>query len=226
MKKHLSLSQILAIVVILIFTSNLLTGCEQNASAPPPSVTILKLKQPIYKNYILANYFSGGDSIILMRARRCEEPTGQAGYSPYWELPDGWLLVDWKWFSFPYNAGLALLTEQTWDKAEYRDGKQFPQKWPVSEPHILQPVEKIYYIKAEDLAKYANTKYPDMLVRLISGYGLEYGGVECSTDAGSTCFCEQSDLADSLWTIVQNDLSVAIKNGDLEHINDKKYNPY
>ena len=217
-KKNFSLSHILALVVISVFTCNLLTGCERGAASPVPGVYVLKLKQPIYKNYILANYFSGTDSICLMRARRCMEPVGQKGYSPYWELPDGWLLVDWKWLHFPYNAGLALLTEQTWDKAEYRDGMRPPQNWPISEPHILQPVEKIYYIKAGNLEKYANTKYPDLLRLLIWGAGLEYAGVECGTDAGSTCFCEQSDLADSLWTIIQNDLSVAIENGDLKEI--------
>ena len=202
----------LSFIVCMSFCS---TGCSnRNADLQPEaSAVVLKFKNPDYKNYILANYFEGKDKILGTRYNMCGEPIGNTGYSPYWELPNDWLLVDWKWRNFPYNAGLTLLTELTWDKFEIDTtvSSGIPS-WPLSEPHVLQPVDKILYIKALNLESYSKTTFPNKLMAALMGKDIsdEYTN------------CEVPEKMDSLWTILQNALSIAIENGDLEHINEDK----
>ena len=110
MKKHNYIA-IMASLIAMVIISLSFFGCRQNEDPDPgPLAVVLKFKNPDYKNYILANYFEGEDKILGMRYYSCEEPIGQTGYSPYWELPNDWLLVDWNWQYFPYNAGLRSLT--------------------------------------------------------------------------------------------------------------------
>ena len=201
--------------VILGIISSFLSACKpRNAiTRPPMSATVMKFKNPEHKSYILANYFEGKDCIMGMRFNRYEQPVGEAGDQPYWELSDNWLLVDWKWGTFPYNAGLVILTELTWDQFRVDSTiiSHIPS-WPLSEPHVEQPVEKIWYINLSNLKEYSNASYDVQLIDYLwSNISLEDNYI---------------DTMDSIWTVVQRDLSVAIENGDLAHINDDKYNPY
>lgn len=206
-KNNILLISILSAIIGFIFSS-----CEEHtyASRPRPYVVVLKFEQPDYKNYILANYFDGDDKILGMRYNRCREAIGAAGDSPYWELPQNWLLVDWKWNGFPYNSGLCLLTELTWDKFEIdtTNISGIPS-WPLTEPHLLHPVENILYVQVEYLASYLGIKYSYDVLNVVDGIY-------------SDSLCKQCELGDSIWAILQNDLSSAIESGDLEHINDYK----
>lgn len=216
MKKHNYIA-IMASLIAMVIISLSFFGCKQNEDPDPgPLAVVLKFKNPDYKNYILANYFEGQDKILGMRYYSCEEPIGQTGYSPYWELPNDWLLVDWNWRYFPYNAGLTLLTELTWDKFEIdtTNNSGIPS-WPLTEPHLFQPVEQILYINAIHLENYCGVKLPLDLIPYLWGKTPEYYSP-----------CENPAKMDSLWTILQEKLTFAIENGDLEHINDEKYNPY
>lgn len=216
MKAKNFLSGIMVLGLIFSFC----IGCNRPGEVEySTKVIVLKFKKPEYKNYILANYHEGADYISAARGNRCEAPTGEAGYSPYWELPDNWLLVDWKWYNFPYDAGLTLLTEQPWEKFNGGIHPPFPQ-WPLSEPHIFQPVEKIYYIKLDNLEKYSNASYSAEMKWYIYCTNNETDIIHLSDI--TKCLCEMSDTMDSIWSVLQRDLSVAIENGDLEHINDRK----
>ena len=188
-------------------------ACEKKSYdvEPPTHVTVLKFKKPEYKNYILVNSGSTDSIVVAMRFNSCEEPVGKSGYSPYWELPDDWLLVDWKWPIFPYKVGLVVLTNQTWDKYPQKEQLPLPKWSLLSEPYVRQPVEKMLHIGVEKLAEYNNVIYPDTMI------GFMDNGV--GRDGCDICFCENSDLADSLWTVVQTHLSVVIENGDLEKLN-------
>ena len=215
MKKFNRRAMLAGLIAIVIISLSM-CGCNQkNAPVPEPFAVVLKFKNPDYKNYILANYFEGEDFICGMRYNTCEEPIGQSGYSPYWELPEDWLLVDWKWQNFPYNAGLTLLTELTWDKFEIdtTNISGIPT-WPLTEPHLFQPVEQILYINAFHLENYCGVEFPEDLIPVLWGKTIELPP------------CENPAKMDSLWTFLQEQLTFAIENGDLEHINDEKYNPY
>lgn len=216
MKRFLVKSLLLMFAVTQVIGISL-TGCKRKETpTPEPSAVIIKFKVPEYKDYILANYVEGEENIYCTRYNNCGEPIGKTGYSPYWELPGEWLLVDWKWSGFPYNAGLTLLTEQTWDKLGMAKttGSGIPF-WSLAEPHIFQPVEKILYINVFHWEKYSGAKYPDELVSALWEHKTE----------GEIKPCEEPEKMDGYWEILQQDLSAAIKNGDLEHINDDKYAP-
>ena len=98
MNKKLIFIGLLSVMVALVN----FTGCEKRGSAdlPPETITIMKLKKPEYKDFIIA--YAGRDSIIAYRTNK-NGLDGRSGYSPYWELPDNWLLVDWKWNFFGYT---------------------------------------------------------------------------------------------------------------------------
>ena len=182
----------------------LLNGCEKpNEMTLKPMVVVLKMKKPEYKDNILVNYHKGDSVIQAMRFNQYGEPAGKSGYSPYWELPDNWLLVDWKWRGFPYDAGLTLLTELTWEKYPTYTGLPLPT-WPLSEPHVFQPLEKGCYVSGKKLAEYSND---DNIQYRIDGMM-------------HVTFAQPNvvQLGDSIWTIVQSYLSTAIENGDLEKL--------
>ena len=182
-----------------------LCGCNgKNSPEPEKYVVIMKFKQPEYKNFILANYLDGSSNLVATRFNNCGEPKGKSGSSPYWELPNDWLLVDWKWNNFPYDAGLTLLTEQTWDKLDNSGTLPLPN-WPLTEPHVFQPVEKIDYVKITKLQDYVNAKYSTEVLGL-------------SPAKDSLSICEMQDEMDRIWSILQSDLSTAIKNGDLDKL--------
>lgn len=223
MEKHVTSAILSMLATAVIFCS-----CERNAHEPEPakdpepplSVTVLKLKKPEYKNYVLASRFndSGNECFESLRGNLCKDPIGQSGYSPYWELSDNWLLVDWKWGDFPYAIS-AVLTEQTWDKYEW-EGVTNSTKWSLTEPHEDNPIEKIHYIYIDHLETYSNTHYGEEMHRLISET-IQDGII--SSDG--KCICDISDKMDSIWTVFQTELNNVIVNNDLEHINDRKYEP-
>ncbi|MBR6829450.1 MAG: hypothetical protein IKM83_02415 [Paludibacteraceae bacterium] len=186
--------------IVVIFSA-----CDHNAVEPQAHVVMLKFKKTEYKNHILATHSEGSDYIVATRFNKCGEPCGQAGYSPYWDLPDNWLLVDWKWRNFPYTSGAVLLTERTWEEYPF-ETSPLP-KWSITEPQVLQPIEKIYYIKATNLAKYNQTTYSKELLGFIEELG-----------AGDNCACNRVEWADSLWSIIQLQLSSVILNKDIEKV--------
>ena len=201
MKKNLQM--VIMLMIGICITGGLRACKDKNSPESEAHVVVMKFKKAEYKNYILANYLEGTDSIVATRFNRCEKAVGQTESSPYWELPNDWLLVDWKWFNFPYNAGLTVLTGKTWNQCDH-----LLQRWPLTEPHEFQPVEEILYIRAEALAKYSNTSYNADLLSLMNG----------NLDEDGTNICDMSNRADSLWAIVYRHLSIAIEKGDLQEL--------
>ena len=198
---------------------NPVPGSDANDPEPPLSVCVLKLAKPEYKNMILVSHFEGENFYTNLRGNKCGEPIGNSGYSPYWELPDGWLLVDWKWSGFPYVIS-AVLTEQTWDKYTWSPDN-FP-KWELTEPHEDNPIAKELYVKVANLDIYSHGdkwdyKQSDMIFKIRKAQGDGF------VAEGDDCLCKQTKTMDSIWTVLQTDLSAAIQKGDLEKINNDEY---
>ena len=197
-------------MVLMMSMSVGLFGCKKNNNepAPGPTVTIIKFKKTEYKNFILASY-QQGDTVITfdMGANDCNGPIGKSGYLPYWDLPENWLLIDWKWkLPFPYTKDGTLLTELTWDKLEYpeisNEDSTYLMLWSLEEPHLFNPVEGVLYIDQSKLAKYNDP--------------VELRPYWTNTD--SACPCEFVKFTDERWTMFQQHLSTAIKNGDLDKL--------
>lgn len=198
---------LLSVIVALTAFSS----CEKggNEALPSDAITIMKLKKPEYKDYIIATLVNGADSITAYRANRTGL-IGKSGYTPYWELPENWLLVDWKWLSFPFHplADNVLLENETWDKLTYL------QKWPLETPHISQPIVSVYYIKASYLAEFLGKTYEAELIEHV-----------IDRPSGATDADKKEEIVqtmDDTWTIFQTDLSSVIEQGDLEKLLDVK----
>jgi len=190
-------------------------------STPPPlTVVVMKLTMPEYKNYVLASNFKDDTCFSSARGNRCIEPIGKSGYSPYWELPNYWLLVDWKWEDFPYAIATAL-TEQTWDKYVWTNYKEPIPTWPYTEPHTGFPIAELYKIKILNLENYSKAQYGDEMIGLIrathTGYEIHM------SDDSNVCLCDWAEKMDSIWTVLQKDLSAAINKGELDLINTTAY---
>ncbi len=182
------------------------------------SVYVVKLAKPEYKDLVLVerSSHSGYEACCF---NRCAEPAGKAGCSPYWELPNGWLLVDWKWtgfYGFKYSA--TALTKQTWDKYEGLDTKGNPKKWLLTEPHTKEnAVEEFQEIVVPCLENYSHAHYGENAVRLLKQY------FACQ-HTRNISMRDNLDQMDSIWTILQRDLSAAIEKGELNEIG-SQYEP-
>ena len=224
--KHHIINYRLPVHLILILTALLVIGCDKQTDNSG-FVFVMKFKQPEYKDNVLAYYFFGGDSLYGISDNRCEDPIGKTKSYPYWELPNGWLLVDWKWMNLPYldfgGAEKVLLTNQTWDEFKgYSANNANIPTWPLSEPHIMEPLEDFFCILPNKLEKYCQSTYGEKMKENI--YTTQFC-INDSTDSSGKCLCEIADTMDSIWTILQRDLSVAIENGVLERVS-RRYNPY
>ena len=176
------------------------------------AVYIVRLTKPEYKEMVLADRCKGG--YVSYCTNKYGEPIGKAGYSPYWELPDGWMLVDWKWSGFYLiNYGeITALTKQTWDIYDGLDAKGNPQKWLLTEPHTKEnAVSGFDEIPVPYLEAYSQEHYGEETVHLLKQH---FSGLQ---------MCDQSEKMDSIWTILQTELSIVIEKGDLDNL--WKYEP-
>ena len=235
---------------LLLLVSIIAIGCNSNITelSPEPHITILKFKEPSYKNYpIVSKYGSNNDAeLVLMRGNRCSaeyikntsgkewtydfQPTENR--NPYIELADGWFLVDWMWYMYPFD-GKILLTDVSWDiyNGEYH--------FESNQSHI-QGLENICYrkdIPIKDIIAYIypEKNYPTYRINMydtVSGeYVLEmneYQLVEftnCENHPAfpylsdkTTCMCEIVSEMDELWSIIRKQLITIINNGDINNL--------
>ena len=193
---------LLSVIVALTAFSS----CEKggNEALPSESITVIKHKKPEYKDFIIA--YAAKDSLIAYRANTTGLG-GKSGFTPYWELSENWLLVDWKWnYPFPSLGGAVLLEDITWDKLTHA-----LQTWSLETPHISQPIESVYYIKtskiAEMLAKTYDSEFINHVVNRPS-----------STASDAEKKEEIIKTMDDIWTILQADLSTIIEQGNLDKL--------
>lgn len=231
------------ISLFVIALTSTFIGCEQKEEALPPAltVTLMKFKEPSYVNHLIVTDYSNCKDFLLMRGNNCS-----AGYlyyfsgkdwtydfpslddrTPYIALSDGWYLVDWPWYQYPFG-GQVLLTEVTWDN--YKGEWLFDK----SSPHISNNIYEKIEIRMLDLVVYANPdgNYPEYTYRytgsnhkenmneyryfehLIGGEASTWGFLERDED----CLCSRAEEADSLWDLIRTQLNTLIQNGDLYSI--------
>ena len=197
----------LLFLACIILCLGMISCKYQNKPMPTAGMKVIKFTKPEYKNYILAHRGDGG--IVAARFNYCGDVEGVSGCSPYWELPDNWLLVDWKWVLFPNGIRPTILIGKTWEEYPKKPEETMPlPSWPMSEPHDSSPIKTYYFVTAEALAKYIGTTYSYRAMQVMRG-GL---------GSDSTSFCYHAEEADSIWSVAWKHLSIAIQNGDLDKI--------
>lgn len=193
---------LLSVIVALTAFSS----CEKggNEALPSENITVMKLTKPEYKDFIIA--YAAKDSLIAYRTNRTGLD-GKSGDSPYWELSENWLLVDWKWnYPFPSLGGAVLLEDITWDKLTHA-----LQTWSLETPHISQPIESVYYIKTSKIAEMLAKTYDSELINHVVNR-------PSSTASDAEKKEEIIKTMDDIWTILQADLSTIIEQGNLDKL--------
>ena len=255
------------VIVIACFCLGIVTFCSScngnvvEDEEPQPSVLIIKFKDPAYRNNLIVSNYDDKGVFILMRGNLCERTYFATWPSlcpelhrslddiiawydslervrdPFWELPQGWFLIDWAWFGldgFPYPyTGNTVLSDFTYDNY-MENGSCFFDK---SLPHITKDRNDLYelrMINVADLMAYTtpNGEYPtftlhswdvvrgiDTIVEYSNQYFYHSVLRQLHPVSNEThCLCGMADEMDSYWAYVQNQLSDLINNGDLDKL--------
>lgn len=222
MMKNISDLIKLSLCLLIMFIT---TGCP---STPPPNLShtirLIKFEEASDKDYILANYvpkgkYSTGEYARMMSHNMCTSHRHhqymevwdfnfpESHHLPYWELPNGWLLVDWRYHSFPHYKDQTVTLNQKWETLYEYDSWFFPKdmirhKNPISawievDLHLLETfLDKTYSIEVLQLVN--QTKNSWDFYDVDDGY----------------CSCEIPEKLDSIWAGFQLDLFEFIEAGN------------
>ena len=192
-------------------------------------VRLIKFNDPTYKNNILA-YVGGRDGVVatsssdahMMRFNVCVAhpynhfaqkwiyPFPESNHSPYWELPNDWLLIDWRWTGFPYSQASSVIIDKTWE--ELYDSSWVWQRELVIDEH---PIVEWKYINVKKMALQINKEYDEDVLFIIHNIHNPGSYLEDNVHGHDFCLCQVPNMMDSIWGILQTDLSTYIKSGGL-----------
>ena len=133
-------------------------ACSKPAPVPTPSsgyVEVIKLKQPEYKQHIMVYVPEKEDvplSVSVSNSYFCtsQEIETICGQSPYIELPQNYLLIDWKWrriFSY-------LVNEEGLIADEWITFDDINQTWPKEQLYVNRPIQEYYVVEVSRLKEY------------------------------------------------------------------------
>ena len=130
--------------ILLLICIGVVSCKEPSPSYIPPveTIVVVKFKKTEYKDYVLVNVvdLNKGDSISMTEYNSdFILPTSAVnlyGTSPYIELTNGYLLVDWKWYNFVSSSKQAIV------KTKWVDLTDIHACWPLSEVYIEHPIEQ------------------------------------------------------------------------------------
>lgn len=193
-------------------------------------VLLIKFYEPSNKNKILA-YINGRDGVeettgssdaYMMRFNVCVAhphnhfapkwtyPFPESNHSPYWELPNDWLLIDWRWTGFPYSQASSVIIDKTWE--ELYDSSWVWQRELVIDEY---PIAGWKYVNIENMALQINKEYDEDVLFLINNIHNTGSYLGENVHRHDFCLCEVPNMMDSIWGILQTDLSTYIKSGGL-----------
>lgn len=251
---------ILSLLISLLFASG--CGGQSGIREPKPSVGIIRIKDPVCLKNVIVWSDDDKEIMTLDRGNECEHTffqsfprpdydgsllgaTGEVNFperyrDPFWELADGWYLIDWAWgnlsgSAYPY-LGSTILTDVTFDNL-YEYGTCIFDK---SVPHITKPRDELYVKKCiyiGDLMAYIypdgnyppiemhyyNTRLEKDVVYVAPNQYFFHMALGGSVDLPvasnvQTCLCSLADQMDAYWALLQNQLTTLINNGDLNKL--------
>ena len=210
----------------LCLVTLLLTNCDElwfddGHSLDPYSILIIKFDNYSYKDKILAylrddRYATGKEEpTMTMRYNKCiENPENvstlewnfdfaESPRTPYWELADGWLLIDWRWFHYPYNRSSSVIIDREWN--DFLNGTW---KWSRDEIIDYDPIVGWINVPINRITNSLNKTYSSTTYMLVESTSFLEQDLEINGQ--HVCLCEIPNLMDSIWSELQTDLSYII----------------
>ena len=230
MKTMVSNVLILTICGVMMFLTN---GCIPWGPGGYPEqdcVRLIKFTDPSYKDYILAYAqrgpghpnATGKENVGVMRFNICVAHPGnyyapkwiydfpESHRNPYWELPNDWLLIDWRWKLFPYDRETSVIINKKWDEF-YEGAWGWPREMVIDE----YPIAEWKNVNISHIAKHIEKTYSEEMIFLLNE--ISCAGSHLDSIYGyDFCLCEVPHIMDSIWTILQQDLSDYIEDGCLK----------
>ena len=202
-------------VVAYILRALCIIGCNRQPFTNPYTnyVTVIKLEKTEYKQYVLApeSGYTGkagfyGDANIF-----------GDGASPYWELQDDYLLIDWRWYMFPrYQTTYYLIFEPWTAQNSYAWSENNTWRLDTCQ-YIKNPIKRRYDIDITKVNEYQGTA---------ELYQKDYGETHRMHLIDTKLleeFRAQTTHMDSVWTYTQAQLNTIIEQGKLKKMIVKDY---
>lgn len=202
-------------VVAYILCALCIIGCNRQPFTNPYTnyVTVIKLEKTEYKQYVLApeSGYTGkagfyGDANIF-----------GDGASPYWELQDDYLLIDWRWYMFPrYQTTYYLIFEPWTAQNSYAWSEDNTWRLDTCQ-YIKNPIKRRYDIDITKVNEYLGTA---------ELYQKDYGETHRMHLIDTKLleeFRAQTTHMDSVWTYTQAQLNTIIEQGKLKKMIVKDY---
>ena len=202
-------------VVAYILCALCIIGCNRQPFTNPYTnyVTVIKLEKTEYKQYVLApeSGYTGkagfyGDANIF-----------GDGASPYWELQDDYLLIDWRWYMFPrYQTTYYLIFEPWTAQNSYAWSENNTWRLDTCQ-YIKNPIKRRYDIDITKVNEYLGTA--ELFQK---DYGETHRMHLIDTKLLEE-FRAQTTHMDSVWTYTQAQLNTIIEQGKLKKMIVKDY---
>lgn len=202
-------------VVAYILCALCIICCNRQPFTNPYTnyVTVIKLEKTEYKQYVLApeSGYTGkagfyGDANIF-----------GDGASPYWELQDDYLLIDWRWYMFPrYQTTYYLIFEPWTAQNSYAWSENNTWRLDTCQ-YIKNPIKRRYDIDITKVNEYLGTA---------ELYQKDYGETHRMHLIDTKLleeFRAQTTHMDSVWTYTQAQLNTIIEQGKLKKMIVKDY---
>lgn len=202
-------------VVAYILCALCIIGCNRQPFTNPYTnyVTVIKLEKTEYKQYVLApeSGYTGkagfyGDANIF-----------GDGASPYWELQDDYLLIDWRWYMFPrYQTTYYLIFEPWTAQNSYAWSENNTWRLDTCQ-YIKNPIKRRYDIDITKVNEYLGT------AELYQKDYAETHRMHLIDTKLLEEFRAQTTHMDSVWTYTQAQLNTIIEQGKLKKMIVKDY---
>ena len=145
-------------ILFLMLVMLSITACERNNSndypnddcclPPKPAVEIIKFKKSEYKDYIMVGSPEETSTLLTLNTYYFAVPSSVFnlyGQSPYIDLMDDYLLIDWKWNRIFYQNNDAIITEK-W--AELKD---LNTTYSLEKLYVNHPVAEYYWVEIDKI---------------------------------------------------------------------------
>ena len=189
-------------IMLLLLVGAFCIGCKERPAPEPYTniVTVVKLKDSNWRNYIISTMYPNGNRIGASAYNVVDDSVK----TPYRELPNDYLLVDWRWYRFPENN--PCLVFEPWDN--YTGFYYFRN--PDSVQYQLHPL-LCYFVDMAKVNAYLHTpeKYQTEYFEAVRAH---------FSDTEKAIYISQTAHMDSVWTLTQQQIAIVINDGKFDEV--------